>query len=243
MILTIYIIILSFFALGGIAFYIINRKKDKKTALANWLKFGVYFIIINVLFLCIAFAPRVFRYVVLFIILVSAGELLNLFKQSNFRNITFFGISLLIFLVFSAGFYFFSQLDYKLILFTFLILSIFDAFSQISGQLLGKNKVLPRISPGKTVEGVLGGAVVAIITSFLFHNLTGKQTLNSLLLVIAIIFFAFTGDALASVYKRKFGVKDFSQLLPGHGGFLDRFDSLIAGGAIVGLIEILSAKI
>lgn len=243
MILTIYIIILSFFALGGIAFYIINRKKDKKTARASWLKFGVYFIIINVLFLCIAFAPQVFGYVVLFIILVSAGELLNLFKQSNFRNITFFGISLLIFLVFSAGFYFFSQLDYKLILFTFLILSIFDAFSQISGQLLGKNKVLPRISPGKTVEGVLGGAVVAIITSFLFHNLTGKQTLNSLLLVIAIIFFAFTGDALASLYKRKFGVKDFSQLLPGHGGVLDRFDSLIAGGAIVGLIEILSAKI
>ncbi|SHJ35564.1 phosphatidate cytidylyltransferase [Tangfeifania diversioriginum] len=243
MILTIYIIILSFFALGGIAFYIINQKKDKKTARASWLKFGVYFIIINVLFLCIAFAPQVFRYIVLVIILVGAGELLYLFKQSNFRNITFFGISLIIFLIFSAGFYFFSQLDYKLILFTFLILSIFDAFSQISGQLFGKNKVLPRISPGKTVEGVLGGAVIAIITSFLFHNLTGKQTLNSLLLVIAIIFFALTGDALASLYKRKYGVKDFSQLLPGHGGFLDRFDSLIAGGAVVGVIENISTKI
>jgi len=243
MILTIYIIILSFFALGGIAFYIINQKKDKKTARASWLKFGVYFIIINVLFLSIAFSPQVFRYIVLFIILVGVGELLNLFKQSNFRNITFFGISLFIFLIFSAGFYFFSRLNNKLVLFTFLILSIFDAFSQISGQLFGKNKVLPRISPGKTVEGALGGAVIAIITSFLFHNLTGKQTLNSLLLVIAIIFFAFTGDALASLYKRKYGVKDFSQLLPGHGGFLDRFDSLIAGGAVVGVIENISTKI
>jgi len=243
MILTIYIIILSFFALGGIAFYIINQKKDKKTARASWTKFGVYFIIINVLFLSIAFSPQVFRYIVLFIILVGVGELLNLFKQSNFRNITFFGISLFIFLIFSAGFYFFSRLNNKLVLFTFLILSIFDAFSQISGQLFGKNKVLPRISPGKTVEGALGGAVIAIITSFLFHNLTGKQTLNSLLLVIAIIFFAFTGDALASLYKRKYGVKDFSQLLPGHGGFLDRFDSLIAGGAVVGVIENISTKI
>jgi len=243
MILTIYIIILSFFALGGIAFYIINQKKDKKTTRTSWLKFGVYFIIINVLFLSIAFTPQVFRYIVLFIILVGVGELLNLFKQSNFRNITFFGISLFIFLIFSAGFYFFSRLNNKLVLFTFLILSIFDAFSQISGQLFGKNKVLPRISPGKTVEGALGGAVIAIITSFLFHNLTGKQTLNSLLLVIAIIFFAFTGDALASLYKRKYGVKDFSQLLPGHGGFLDRFDSLIAGGAVVGVIENISTKI
>ena len=243
MILTIYIIILSFFALGGIAFYIINQKKDKKTTRTSWLKFGVYFIIINVLFLSIAFSPQVFRYIVLFIILVGVGELLNLFKQSNFRNITFFGISLFIFLIFSAGFYFFSRLNNKLVLFTFLILSIFDAFSQISGQLFGKNKVLPRISPGKTVEGALGGAVIAIITSFLFHNLTGKQTLNSLLLVIAIIFFAFTGDALASLYKRKYGVKDFSQLLPGHGGFLDRFDSLIAGGAVVGVIENISTKI
>jgi phosphatidate cytidylyltransferase len=243
MVLTIYIIILSYFALGGIAFFFINRKKNRETARASWLKFGVYFLIINGLFLSIAFAPQLFRYIVLLIIVVGAGELFYLFKKSNFKSAVFFSFSLIVYLIFSTGFYFFSQFNNKLILFTFLILSIFDAFSQISGQLLGKNKVLPRISPGKTVEGLLGGAVVAIATSFLFHSLTGKQTLHSLLLVFAIIFFAFTGDALASLFKRKYGVKDFSQLLPGHGGFLDRFDSLIAGGAVVGLIEIISAKI
>jgi phosphatidate cytidylyltransferase len=68
MILTIYIIILSYFALGGIAFYFINRKKDRETARASWLKFGVYFLVIYILFLSIAFAPQVFGYIVLLII-------------------------------------------------------------------------------------------------------------------------------------------------------------------------------
>jgi len=144
----------------------------------------------------------------------------------------------LIYLIFSTGFLYFSRLGNELVLFTFLVLSIFDAFSQISGQLLGKRKLVPSISPGKTVEGLAGGAVVAVGTSVLLMSLTGISVSGTLLLAAGITLFAFLGDLAASLFKRQFGVKDFSELLPGHGGFLDRFDSLIAGGALVALLKL-----
>jgi phosphatidate cytidylyltransferase len=72
----------------------------------------------------------------------------------------------------------------------------------------------------------------------LLKSLVEFSTLKTLLIAAGIVLFAFAGDVAASVYKRKFNVKDFSKFLPGHGGFLDRFDSMIAGGAFVSLAEV-----
>jgi len=119
----------------------------------------------------------------------------------------------------------------ELILFSFLVVSIFDSFSQISGQLWGKRKIMPVVSPGKTLEGLTGGAAVAIFSSVLFKGLLDIRVIYVILISAGIVLFAFTGDSSASFYKRRYGVKDFNDLIPGHGGFLDRFDSLIAGGA------------
>ena len=240
MILTIYIIIFSYFVLGAIGFWFINRKKDRKTARKSWIKFTTYFFIIHVLFLSIVFAPPVFGTIALLIVLIGFFEIIKLYRQSGFRHPKFWWASLLIYLLLSAGFVYFSRLVSELALFTFLILSIFDAFSQISGQLLGKNKLFPAISPGKTVEGLTGGAVIAVGSSVLLMSLSGVSLPETLLLAAGITFFAFLGDMAASVFKRKFNVKDFSKALPGHGGFLDRFDSLIAGGAFVALLKVLA---
>ncbi len=140
-------------------------------------------------------------------------------------------LSLLIFIFLAAGFFIFSGLPWEVMLFVFLILSIFDSFSQISGQLFGKKKIFPTISPNKTLGGLLGGAIIAIASSLLLGNLYEGVSLKTLSMAIGVVFFAFLGDLAASYYKRKYRVKDFSNLIPGHGGFLDRFDSLIAGGA------------
>jgi phosphatidate cytidylyltransferase len=238
MILTIYLIILSYFVLGAIAFYFINRKKERLTARKSWLKYATYFIIIHVLFISIVFSPKIFHLLCVLIILVGLVELARLFEISRYRNLIFFVLSLIVYLILSAGFFRFSQLNTDLILFSFLVLSIFDAFSQIFGQLAGKTKLFPAISPGKTVEGLAGGVVAAVASSLLLKNLTGTSAVHTLVLATGIVIFAFTGDMLASVYKRKYHVKDFSRLLPGHGGFLDRFDSLIAGGAFTALLEL-----
>lgn len=231
MIWTIYLIILAYFLIGAVSFYFINRRKEKPEARKNWMKFLTYFIIIHILFFSIVLNALVFRVLSVIIILAGFTELFYLFRKSGYHQKRFFLFSVIIFGLLSWGFYFFSGMEMEMILFTFLVLSIFDSFSQITGQLWGHTKLLPRISPQKTVQGLAGGAAVAILGAFLIRDLTGVPGVESMLLAALIVFFAFIGDMAASYFKRRYGVKDFSRIIPGHGGFLDRFDSLIAGGA------------
>lgn len=233
MIKLIYSIILIYFLIGGMGFYFINRKKPKDVARKSYTKFITYFFIINLLFFSIVIKPVLFKFLAVTIIAAGLFELIRLFSRDNYPQKGFFAFSLLAYLALSMGFYSFSTLNKELILFSFLILSIFDSFSQITGQLWGETKILPEISPKKTLGGLVGGAVVAISSGLLLNKLYDGTSLKSLLLAAGIVIFAFIGDLAASFYKRKYGVKDFSNLIPGHGGFLDRFDSLIAGGAWV----------
>ena len=133
----------------------------------------------------------------------------------------------------SMGLVLFSTLQKELILFSFVVLSIFDSFSQITGQLWGRKKLLPKTSPNKTLGGFIGGGLIAIGSAFLLKNLFDGSELKLIILTLGIVLFAFAGDFAASFYKRKFNAKDYSKLIPGHGGFLDRFDSLISAGAWV----------
>lgn len=235
MITTIYIIILSYFVLGGVGFYFINRRKEKSAARKSWTKFITYFFIIHLLFFSIVINPLVFKGVAVLIVLVGAFELIKLFKKANSDHKRFFFASVLLFALLAYGFIVFSRLEKELILFAFLVLSIFDAFSQISGQLFGKTKIAPDISPNKTVGGTVGGSIIAILSAFLLNGLYSHVWYIVVVLAGGVVIFAFTGDIFASLYKRKYNVKDYSKLIPGHGGFLDRFDSLIAGGAWVAL--------
>ncbi|MGF7141387.1 phosphatidate cytidylyltransferase [Roseimarinus sediminis] len=233
MIQTIYYIILIYFLLGGIGFYIINRKKDSRVALKSYTKFGVYFIIINFLFFSIVINPLVFQYLSILIIGVGFFEMFRLFQKSGYRNNWFYLLSLLVYGTFSTGFLLFGNLQKELILYSFIVLSIFDSFSQITGQLFGSKKLFPKTSPNKTLGGLIGGGLIAITSSFFLSNLFTEPDLKTTAISLGVVFFAFTGDLAASFYKRKFNVKDYSNLIPGHGGFLDRFDSLIVAGAWV----------
>lgn len=235
MIRTIYYIILIYFLLGGIGFYFINREKDPQVARKSYTKFISYFFIINILFFSIIINPVVFRYLAILIIGAGFFELFKLFSTAGYKHKGFFLLSLAIFTILSVGFFFFSGLKKELILFSFLILSIFDSFSQITGQLWGSTKILPEISPNKTLGGLVGGALVAMFSALLLDDLSARPPLKTLLMSVGIVFFAFVGDIAASYYKREYKVKDYSKLIPGHGGFLDRFDSLIPGGAWVAL--------
>jgi len=235
MIRIIYIIILSYFVLGGIGFYFINRKKEALAARKSYTKFFTYFLIINILFFSIVFNSVVFRILSIIIIGVGFYELFKLFSKSAYKGKSFYLSANIIFACLSIGFYFFSGLEKELILFSFLILSIFDSFSQISGQLWGRTKIFPNISPNKTVGGLIGGFIAAFGSLFLLHELYPEPLLKVIIMTIGVLIFAFAGDVAASFFKRKYKVKDYSNLIPGHGGFLDRFDSLIAGGAWVAL--------
>lgn len=233
MIRIIYIIILSYFVLGGVGFYFINRRKEPEVAHKSYTKFISYFFIINILFFSIVLYSQIFQYLASVIIVVGLLELFRLFQKSGYKNKLFYFLSTLVYILLSVGFFFFSGMEKELVLFSFLILSIFDSFSQINGQLWGKTKLFPKVSPNKTAGGLIGGSLFAIGSVFLLQSIYPESLLKIIIIALGVVVFAFTGDIAASAYKRKFKVKDYNNMIPGHGGFLDRFDSLIAGGAWV----------
>jgi len=103
-----------------------------------------------------------------------------------------------------------------------------DAFSQLWGRLLGRHRLCPRLSPGKTVEGSAGGLLTTLALSLALGCWLPRMIrpqLAALALLTALAGLA--GDLAFSAVKRRLGIKDFSGLLPGHGGVLDRFDSMI----------------
>lgn len=116
----------------------------------------------------------------------------------------------------------------KITLVLFALVWVADIGAYVSGKLFGKHKLAKQISPGKTIEGLLGGL---LLTSILGYFVAQWLQLNWVIFVIAfpvIAAISVVGDLFASLLKRQANVKDSGFLLPGHGGFLDRFDSLIA---------------
>jgi len=114
--------------------------------------------------------------------------------------------------------------------FVYLVVATFDGFSQVAGNLFGRHLLARKISPSKTVEGTLGGLVLAAAVAVLLHPLVSLSAAQSLAAGGWIVAAGFSGDLLASWVKRMSGVKDFGRILPGHGGVLDRFDSLLFAG-------------
>jgi phosphatidate cytidylyltransferase len=238
MIINLYYIILGLFVLGAILLVIINARNPRVNARQNWIKYGTYFFLINTIIATAIFFPSYFKIIAIIVVGFGWYELFGLYKKARDKKI--FINTFLIFLVLSFSFIWFSFQDKNWILFIVFVVSIFDAFSQLTGQLIGKTKILPKISPNKTVEGSIGGFIFAILIALYLKNTVGFSLSLAVLSAIAISVFAFTGDLLASLIKRKIGVKDFSNLIPGHGGFLDRFDSLIFASIYLFIISILN---
>lgn len=99
----------------------------------------------------------------------------------------------------------------------------------------GNHKMFPRVSPGKSWEGLIGGIVFALLAGYIFYivgwtdtmHLTAYPLMDSLLFALVVAVFGTLGDLMESLFKRTIGVKDSGRFLPGHGGVLDRFDSLL----------------
>ena len=111
-----------------------------------------------------------------------------------------------------------------------------DTFAYFSGYLFGKHKLIPDVSPKKTVEGSVGGTLFCVLAMLLYGFIVqtvsgGALTANYLVLGVsglAIAIVSQVGDLLMSAIKRTYGIKDYGKLFPGHGGVLDRFDSVMA---------------
>ena len=127
------------------------------------------------------------------------------------------------------------QYTYLMPLSVFVFLWINDAGAYCVGSLLGRHKLFPRISPGKSWEGSIGGAVLVVAAAVLIWYYTDLYDVNDLGLTayewaglgLVVVIFGTWGDLIESLFKRTLGIKDSGNVLPGHGGMLDRFDSTL----------------
>jgi phosphatidate cytidylyltransferase len=117
-----------------------------------------------------------------------------------------------------------------------------DTFAYIAGVLIGKHKLAPSISPKKSWEGLIGGAIAAVIGgSFIFNSLFESAWFVGALIGLMTVVTATCGDLIESAIKRDLAIKDMSNLLPGHGGIMDRLDSaLFTAPAVWFAIELIN---
>lgn len=125
-----------------------------------------------------------------------------------------------------------AEYDYIVPLCVFIFLWTNDTGAYCSGSLFGKHKLFPRISPGKTWEGSIGGALLVLVAAAVVYHFfphieskLGLSLIQWMGLGLIIVVFGTWGDLVESLFKRTLGIKDSGNILPGHGGMLDRFDS------------------
>ena len=163
-----------------------------------------------------------------YLIFILLALITNLFFYKIYKNIINFIISnLLIISFFSLIKILLIPNGLNIFLYLVLLVSVMDIFAYIGGNIFGVKKIAPTISNGKTIEGTLIGLFFSTLTSVLIKDLIDINFLYALILGFIIGLFSFFGDLLASFFKRRIGIKDSGKFIPGHGGFLDRFDGYI----------------
>ena len=220
------------FAVGALMMALGGRRVEPEVRRARWVKFVVYFVIVHTV-LAAAAAGRWWIELLVYLVLGAGGfEMVRAAKRLRMAaRAGACGVLLLLGVLAVLNT---SRLAPQATACLYVIVAVFDGFSQVSGQLMGRRRLAPRISPGKTVEGLAGGLVGAVLVAAVLHDLLGTNLEGGVLVGAATGLAALAGDLAASWVKRASGIKDYSCLLPGHGGVLDRFDSFLAAAAVVG---------
>ena len=117
-----------------------------------------------------------------------------------------------------------------LLLFLLILIAAADVGAYFGGRSLGRHKLAPRVSPGKTWEGFAAGMIGAVVAAVLGARVFEQPMLPWVLVCLVVALVSVVGDLAESMFKRRAGLKDSGDLLPGHGGVLDRIDSLTAAG-------------
>ncbi len=219
--------ILLFLGLGAGAMALANRRLESAQASKRWFKYGTYVLVIATEVGLAAAGLLVL--LALPVALGGAWELLQVLPGSSSRRLPWLVGPL--YLGLAAGLLLFAlRLPAALQVAVAVQVLVFDGFSQVTGQLLGRHALVPRLSPAKTREGLLGGLVACLAIAQLLRPLLNLGAVAALAAGAFTAVLALAGDLAASALKRRCGVKDFSALIPGHGGVLDRFDSLLTAG-------------
>ena len=230
--------LLSFVALRELASISRNvRDADRSVLIWCFLSIPIqyYFAYIGHYGLFLIFIPVV-MYIWIPFMLVVKGETEDISRSMSVlpSQLMFavFGISHLAFLVSLPGTSGFELGGRSLLLFIVFVTELNDVLQFTWGKLLGRYLIVPRVSPGKTWEGLIGGVITTMVVGYFLRFLTPFSETEVLITCGLIAVTGFIGDVIVSAIKRDIGVKDTGKAIPGHGGILDRIDSLAPTGPV-----------
>ena len=240
-----FMIFIPIFFIGGltfnIAFYILTliglrefmKSREKTHKYPDFIRLIAYLMISFIYFENTLNNSISFNHIVItgtFLTLLFPVVLYHNEKKYNIED-AFYLVGGVLFIGFSMSlFSTYRNMGLDLILFLFLITIITDSYAYFIGRLIGKNKLLEVISPNKTWEGTIGGSLVGTFVCTVYY-ITVINTNSSISVVTLIVLFLSLvgqfGDLFFSAIKRRYNIKDFSNIMPGHGGVLDRLDSIL----------------
>lgn len=225
----------SFFVLFGIFLLIAAFEFSKLVNINKYLAIAVAAILFT-LFYKRQFAPIINHLITGFTIGVSLLLVYNLFSKKNTLNfsgglkyVTLLGYIIFPFIIITKVPMGIKGYNPKILISIFILIWTNDTFAYLIGKNFGKNKLLPSISPKKTIEGFIGGIVFSMLGGFILAKyFIGTSKVHYWLIIAVIVsIFSTLGDLIESKFKRNAGVKDSGTIMPGHGGILDRLDSII----------------
>jgi phosphatidate cytidylyltransferase len=173
-------------------------------------------------------------------LLVSFRALLFLFEKQNklldrnSKYVFLIGYLIIPIIIFTKIPFISNEYHPQVIISILTIIWTNDTFAYLVGRSVGKNKLFERVSPKKTIEGFVGGLILSMIAGFsLAQFYLDESIIQWILIAVIVSTFGTLGDLIESKFKRNAGVKDSGNIMPGHGGFLDRLDSIIFAAPFV----------
>lgn len=209
----------------------------------RWLSYLISFLMFGISFFVAKgeIGGKYFLMLFPFFLLIMASELYrNKLKPIENITVTIFSVVYLALPLSFINFIVFSEIipgdtySPKLLIAMFILIWIYDSGAYLFGVTMGRHRLFERISPKKSWEGAIGGTLTAVIGAYLISGYIPEiKVIHWIAISILTVVSSTFGDLTESMFKRNFGVKDSGQILPGHGGILDRFDSLLFAGPVI----------
>lgn len=216
--------------LGIYALYELLRLKKNIPSVMKYISYVLYVVLLlyGYIFTNGVFVLNASLLIIVFMVLFLSLIYYHNNKKYNIEDV-FYLLSSIVFL--SSAFNLFvvvREMSLMLVIYLFLVTTLTDTFAYIIGSKYGKKKLIPSISPNKTIEGSIGGVIAGVSVGSIFYmTMIGGNIFVVILMTLLLSILGQCGDLVFSQIKRYFGIKDFSKLMPGHGGVLDRLDSMI----------------